>query len=157
MIEELYNCISENLLCFECANCFSDQGWGPPWNTSLPVEPTGSLKVCLGSSLFLVGYTTPNCLKNYMKGHGKYLPQFADICSRSLKMKPLSVRLNLTYVFNAPWPKDSKYVSQFIVSGSVCAWEKSKAAKAAFNCLFHTKPKILLMKAMILCTIKGWF
>ena len=91
------------------------------------------------------------------KGHGKYLPQFADICSRSLKMKPLSVRLNLTYVFNAPWPKDFKYVSQFIVSGSVCAWEKSKALKAAFNCLFHTKPKILPMKAMIVFTIKGSF
>ena len=36
------------------------------------------------------------------KGHGKYLTQLADISSRSLKMKPLTVRLNLTYVFNAP-------------------------------------------------------
>ena len=35
------------------------------------------------------------------KGHGKYLTQLADISSRSLKMKPVTVRLSLR-VFSAP-------------------------------------------------------
>ena len=37
----------------------------------------------------------------FKKGHGKYLPQLADISSRSLKMKPVTVRLSLR-VFSGP-------------------------------------------------------